>query len=402
MTATSALPAVPGLLRRGARRRRASHARPAAPASPCSEDDLPALAAGVQEALEDRGVNFRSAGGAAEFLVDPVPRVLGAAEWAALEAGLSQRVRALDAFVADTYGPQRAVAEGVVPERLIETSEGYEPAMRGRLPPGGTWVGIAGLDLVRDAAGELLVLEDNLRTPSGFAYAVEARRGAARAPRRPGASSRRARSPGCRAARGHAARGGARGRRGPVRRRAHRRARTTAPRSSTRGPPSSSASRSSSRATSSCAATCCATAVAPSTSSTAARTPTPSRPRSGALLVAAAARRHARPRQRVRHRRGRRQARARLRRGPGALPPRRGAAAALRRDARPVPAGAARARARRARHARRQAAHGHGGVGVVVCAHAERDDVERLRGELRARPEEFIAQPRSRSPCTRR
>ena len=139
-------------------------------------DDLPALAADVREAIHQRGVNFRSAGGAAEFLVDPVPRVLGAAEWAALEAGLSQRVRALDAFVADTYGPQRAVAEGVVPARVIETSEGYEPAMCGVRPPGGTWVGIAGLDLVRDAGGELLVLEDNLRTPSGFAYAVEARR----------------------------------------------------------------------------------------------------------------------------------------------------------------------------------------------------------------------------------
>jgi uncharacterized circularly permuted ATP-grasp superfamily protein len=138
--------------------------------------DLAALAASVRDALEDRGVSFRSAGGAAEFHVCPVPRILGAAEWAALEAGLSQRVRALDAFVADTYGPQRAVHDGVVPARLIETSEGYEPALRGVTPPGGTWVGIAGLDLVRDASGEFLVLEDNLRTPSGFAYAVEARR----------------------------------------------------------------------------------------------------------------------------------------------------------------------------------------------------------------------------------
>ena len=141
----------------------------------------------MRDALGHRGVSFRSAGGAAEFLVDPVPRVLGAGEWAALEAGLTQRVRALDAFVADAYGPRRAVAEGVVPERLIETSEGYEPAMRGLRPPGGTWVGIAGLDLVRDAAGELLVLEDNLRTPSGLRLR---RRGAprrARAPRGAGA-----------------------------------------------------------------------------------------------------------------------------------------------------------------------------------------------------------------------
>jgi uncharacterized circularly permuted ATP-grasp superfamily protein len=138
-------------------------------------EDLAALAAGVREALDGRGVNFRSAGGVADFLVCPVPRVIGAAEWAELEAGLAQRVRALEAFVADVYGPQRAIAEGVVPRRLIETSDGYEPAMRGARPAG-SWVGVAGLDLVRDAAGELLVLEDNLRTPSGFAYAVEARR----------------------------------------------------------------------------------------------------------------------------------------------------------------------------------------------------------------------------------
>ena len=138
--------------------------------------DLPALRASVREALDGRGVSFRADGGDAEFHLCPVPRVFGADEWAPLEAGLAQRVRALDAFVADVYGPRRAVAEGVVPARLIESSEGYEPAMQGVCPPGGTWVGIAGLDLVRDGSGELLVLEDNLRTPSGFAYAVEARR----------------------------------------------------------------------------------------------------------------------------------------------------------------------------------------------------------------------------------
>ena len=138
--------------------------------------DLAALETAVRDTLSERGVGFTSAGGDVDFHFDPVPRVFSAGEWAALEAGLAQRVRALDAFVADAYGARGAVAEGVVPERLIATSEGYEPTMRGVKPPGGTWVGIAGLDLVRDAAGELLVLEDNLSTPSGFAYAVEARR----------------------------------------------------------------------------------------------------------------------------------------------------------------------------------------------------------------------------------
>ncbi len=125
--------------------------------------------------LMDAGVGFRSVGGEIEFNIDPVPRVLGAQEFAELEAGLIQRVRALNAFVADVYGPRRAVAEGVVPERVIESAEGFEPGMTGASPPGGLWVGVAGLDLVRDASGELRVLEDNLMTPSGFAYAIAAR-----------------------------------------------------------------------------------------------------------------------------------------------------------------------------------------------------------------------------------
>jgi uncharacterized circularly permuted ATP-grasp superfamily protein len=125
--------------------------------------------------LGDAGVGFTSAGGDAEFNLDPVPRVLGAREFAGLEAGLAQRVRALNAFVADVYGPRTAVADGVVPGRVVETAEGFEPGMVGANPPGGLWVGIAGLDLVRSEQGEWLVLEDNLMTPSGFAYAIAAR-----------------------------------------------------------------------------------------------------------------------------------------------------------------------------------------------------------------------------------
>src|SRR5262249_29381093 len=89
--------------------------------------------------------------------------------------GLAQRVRALNAFVADAYGERRIVAEGVVPAYVIDTAEYYEPAVRGIEPPSGSWIGIAGLDVVRDGTGEWLVLEDNLRTPSGFAYIHAAR-----------------------------------------------------------------------------------------------------------------------------------------------------------------------------------------------------------------------------------
>jgi uncharacterized circularly permuted ATP-grasp superfamily protein len=109
------------------------------------------------------------------FPLDPVPRVLPAAEWDQLKVGLAQRVKALSAFVADAYGPRRIVQAGVMPSRVIETAANYEPQMRYVEPPGGHWIGIAGLDLVREPSGEFLVLEDNVMTPSGFAYAAAAR-----------------------------------------------------------------------------------------------------------------------------------------------------------------------------------------------------------------------------------
>jgi uncharacterized circularly permuted ATP-grasp superfamily protein len=125
--------------------------------------------------IAERAGLLRRAGERTAFPLDPVPRVLPAAEWDELEVALAQRVRALSAFVADAYGARRIVQAGVVPERVIETAEHYEPAMRGTEPAGGLWIAVAGLDLVRDASGEFLVLEDNLMTPSGFSYAVAAR-----------------------------------------------------------------------------------------------------------------------------------------------------------------------------------------------------------------------------------
>ncbi|MDX6634818.1 MAG: hypothetical protein QOF06_1021 [Solirubrobacterales bacterium] len=107
--------------------------------------------------------------------VDPVPRLIDAAEWERLQAGLVQRVRALNAFLVDAYGPQRIFAAGVVPRRLLETSDGYAPAMEGLLDPAVPPATVAGLDLVRDDGGELRVLEDNLRMPSGACYALGVR-----------------------------------------------------------------------------------------------------------------------------------------------------------------------------------------------------------------------------------
>ena len=126
----------------------------------------------VRSNVERIGLSF---GPGVPMTVDPVPRVIDAAEWEALEAGLIQRARALNAFVLDAYGDQRIFEDGIVPRRLIETSQGYEPLMRGLLDPGVPPATVAGMDLIRDAAGALLVLEDNLRMPSGATYAIAVR-----------------------------------------------------------------------------------------------------------------------------------------------------------------------------------------------------------------------------------
>ena len=125
----------------------------------------------IGDAAAGQGITFGE--DAAPFVIDPVPRVLTAGEWRDLEAGLVQRVRALDAFVADVYGARRIVDAGVVPPYVIETASYFEPTLAGAqiTRP----VAVAGLDIVRDHEGRFAVLEDNLRTPSGLAYAVAAR-----------------------------------------------------------------------------------------------------------------------------------------------------------------------------------------------------------------------------------
>ena len=128
----------------------------------------------VAAELAERGAEFRTEGGEAPFVVDPVPRLIPAEEWERLAAGAAQRARALNAFLADVYsGEGRIVAEGVVPRRVISSSERFEPGIVGLGPP--PVAHVAGLDLLRDADGSFAVLEDNLRSPSGIAYALAAR-----------------------------------------------------------------------------------------------------------------------------------------------------------------------------------------------------------------------------------
>jgi len=114
---------------------------------------------------------------AAERLIpfDIVPRILGADEWTTMEAGLVQRVGALNTFLADIYGKQEILRAGIVPEELVLRNPGYSLAMVGKRPVHDIWVHIAGIDLVRTGPDEFYVLEDNARTPSGVSYMLENR-----------------------------------------------------------------------------------------------------------------------------------------------------------------------------------------------------------------------------------
>jgi uncharacterized circularly permuted ATP-grasp superfamily protein len=143
-------------------------------------DDLARRAAARDRSFRDQGVTFSHAGKEWVFPLDLIPRLIPAAEWELVEAGVVQRVRALEAFLADVYGPAEVVRDGVVPRSLITTSAGLCRAAHGIRPPNGVRIHLAGIDLVRDQAGVLRVLEDNLRVPSGMSYVVENRRTMAR------------------------------------------------------------------------------------------------------------------------------------------------------------------------------------------------------------------------------
>jgi uncharacterized circularly permuted ATP-grasp superfamily protein len=104
-----------------------------------------------------------------------VPRVMAAAEWTRVERGLCQRLTALELFLDDVYGEQRTMREGIIPGEMVDRSRSFVPRLRGIRPAGGVRIHIAGVDLIRDPAGTLRVLEDNLRTPSGVSYVLENR-----------------------------------------------------------------------------------------------------------------------------------------------------------------------------------------------------------------------------------
>jgi uncharacterized circularly permuted ATP-grasp superfamily protein len=137
--------------------------------------DLGELSAAVARDTRRRGVSFGSANGEQVFRIDPIPRVIEASEWEELADGVAQRVRALELFVKDVYGDRKIVNAGVVPADSLTHAQHYEPLLMGVGEKVRSWITVAGLDVVRDSDGSFKVLEDNLRTPSGIAYAVAAR-----------------------------------------------------------------------------------------------------------------------------------------------------------------------------------------------------------------------------------
>ncbi len=142
------------------------------------EGTLAARQSAAEAALLTMGVTFtlREDDGAERiFPFDVIPRLISAAEWRRIETGLTQRIRALNEFISDCYGKQRAIEDGVLPRAMLESSTGYRPQCRGLEPPRGVWAHVSGTDLVRDNKGEFYVLEDNLRCPSGVSYVLENR-----------------------------------------------------------------------------------------------------------------------------------------------------------------------------------------------------------------------------------
>jgi uncharacterized circularly permuted ATP-grasp superfamily protein len=138
--------------------------------------DLAILTAGITFTVYSDGRGIDRA-----WPFDVVPRVIAANEWRRTEAGLLQRLDALNRFIDDLYNDQQVVRDGVFPADLLAGSPNFRTQCQGVHPAFGVWAHICGSDLVRDTDGTMYVLEDNLRVPSGVSYVLENRHVAKRA-----------------------------------------------------------------------------------------------------------------------------------------------------------------------------------------------------------------------------
>ncbi len=149
--------------------------------SEMDEDELQARQQAAELAIKEMGITFTvysdEQGGMIDraWPFDILPRIIPKSEWDQAEAGLKQRVQALNRFIDDLYHDQQIVKEGVFPAEILRESKNFRSQCVGIKPPLGIWAHICGSDLVRDSDGVLYVLEDNLRVPSGVSYMLENR-----------------------------------------------------------------------------------------------------------------------------------------------------------------------------------------------------------------------------------
>ncbi|MCG7965487.1 MAG: circularly permuted type 2 ATP-grasp protein [Candidatus Thiodiazotropha taylori] len=144
------------------------------------EGELASRQLGAELALKQMGITFRvytEEEGSIDRVwpFDIVPRLIPKKEWERIESGLKQRVEALNLFIDDLYHKQQIVKDKVFPAEVLADSENFREQCIGINPPLGVWAHICGSDLVRDDKGEMYVLEDNLRVPSGVSYMLENR-----------------------------------------------------------------------------------------------------------------------------------------------------------------------------------------------------------------------------------
>ncbi|MCG7898961.1 MAG: circularly permuted type 2 ATP-grasp protein [Candidatus Thiodiazotropha weberae] len=144
------------------------------------EGELASRQLGAELAIKQMGITFRvytEEEGSIDRVwpFDIVPRLIPKKEWDRIESGLKQRVEALNLFIDDLYHKQQIVKDKVFPAEVLADSENFREQCIGVNPPLGVWAHICGSDLVRDDKGEIYVLEDNLRVPSGVSYMLENR-----------------------------------------------------------------------------------------------------------------------------------------------------------------------------------------------------------------------------------
>ena len=137
-----------------------------------TSDDLRMIAESLANNYTQAGVTFDVGGVERPFPLDLVPRVIASPEWEIIEAGVAQRVRALEAFLADIYSDARVISDGVIPSQLVTSSTHFHRAVWGIKPVNGVRIHVAGVDLIRNPAGDVRVLEDNVRVPSGVSYVM--------------------------------------------------------------------------------------------------------------------------------------------------------------------------------------------------------------------------------------